>query len=140
MPGKRGSFEGMIGGLAIAGLFGLLWVTNAFGPNAWWLIFPFMFAGVLPFLRGLQRVIANRRPRLTPAEQEARDEKEILIAARDSAGVVTPAIVALKSALTTERAEKLLQRMVTKGYASMEVTDRGSVEYHFPEFRRQIGS
>lgn len=130
----------MIGGLAIAVIFGVLWATNVFGPDAWWPIFPFMFAGVLPFARGLQRVIADRRNRLTPAEQEARDEKNILMAARDSGGVVTPAIVALRSSLSAERAEALLHKMVTRGYASMEVTDRGNVEYHFPEFHRQIDS
>jgi hypothetical protein len=138
MSRKRRGSEEMVSGLAIAGVTAVLYFV--LGQGWWWLVFPFVFAGVLPFVRGLQRLIAERPRKTTPAEREARDEKDVLMVARDSSGIVTPAIVALKSALTTERAEQVLQRMVTKGYAAMEVTDRGNVEYHFPEFRRQIDS
>ncbi len=98
-----------------------------------------MFAGVLPFLHGLRRLIAARPARLSPAEREAADEKQVLRIARDANGKVTPALIALETDLTAAQAEEALQRMARKGYAAMHVTDDGRVEYEFAEFMRRLG-
>lgn len=135
MSRSHGPWEAMITGLVIAGGFGVYWALN---PHSFWPVFPIVFAGVLPFFRALQRLITSRSRRLSPADREALAEKEILRVARDTGGVVTPALAALKSDLTTERADEVLQRLVSKGYASMHVTDEGRVEYHFPEFGSRL--
>ena len=111
----------------------------------WWLLIPFFFMVVVPLGRSLTRRIEQgaerrkverqkERKKLSPAQQEAADEKEVLIVARDSGGVVTPATVALKSNLTTKQSEEILQRLVSLGHAAVEVTQEGTVEYRFPEF------
>jgi len=47
---------------------------------------------------------------------------------------VTPALVVLGSELTIEEAERALDALARKGYASMRVSDDGRVEYEFAEF------
>jgi hypothetical protein len=129
---KKGPWESMLTGLVIAAGFGVVWALK---PGAWWAVFPIVFAGVLPFIHGLQSLLAERRARPSAAELAARIEKEILRIARKSGGSLTPAIVALESDLTAERAEEALQGLTRRGYASMRVTDEGRVFYDFPEFQ-----
>ena len=98
-----------------------------------------MFAGVLPAVKGLQGMIAERGERaVEPVKQAVSAEKEILQVAKEERGTVTPALAALHTSLTTEEAEEILQKFVKKGYAMMEVTSDGRVEYEFPEFKRRI--
>ena len=44
------------------------------------------------------------------------------------------AIVALNTNVTLEKAEKALEDMGRRGYASMDVRDNGTVKYISPEF------
>ena len=76
--------------------------------------------------------------KVEPEQREALAEKEVLKIAQLEQGRVTPAMVALKSNLTTQRAEEVLQKLAKSGYAAMEVTEDGRVEYEFPEFRKRI--
>jgi hypothetical protein len=137
--GKREKrpWESVFSGLAFGAGFGIYWFLN---PGQFWPIFPIVFAGVLPFLNGLRQVIASRGPRLSAAQREALDEKQILRIARDSRGVVTPALVALESELTTSEAEAALERMARKGFAAMRVTDDGRVQYEFPDLLPRLGA
>ena len=64
-------------------------------------------------------------------------ERAILQAARDRQGKVTPALIALDSNLSIEEAEKALHYMASHGYATMEVTENGSIEYIFSDFLPQ---
>ena len=133
--GKRSKSTGaLITGLVFTAGFGTVLVLH----RHWGWIFPLMFLGVLPAVKGLQGMISNRAKKLDPLQQAASAEKEILQLAKSEGGTVTPALVALHTSLTTEKAEAILQSFVKKSYAVMQVTDDGRVEYEFPEFRRRI--
>ena len=135
--GKRdkGPWDSIISGLAFGAGFGIFWALN---PREVWPLFPIVFAGVLPLLHGLRRLAASRGPRLSSAEREALDEKQVLRIARASRGTVTPALVALESELTASQAEAVLERMASKGYAAMRVTDDGRVQYEFPDLMPRL--
>ena len=113
--------------------------------GAWWWIFPLAFAGVLPMIKGLtslvfsrQRIPASVPPQVSaatgPAPGRANSERQILMVAKEEQGWVTPALAALKTDVSIDNAEQILQSMAEKGYATMHVTDEGRVEYRFPEF------
>ena len=126
-------------GLSMTILFTLLYF---FVFRAWWIFFPLVFAGILPLSRGLFKLMEdrNRRQRLSAreaAENARYPEKLILQTARKRNGKVTPALIALDSDLTLEEAEKALRYMASHGYASMEVTESGTVEYIFTDFLPQ---
>ncbi len=43
-------------------------------------------------------------------------------------------MVALKTELSIEEAQGLLEQMARKGYAVMHLRDNGRIEYEFPQF------
>ena len=130
---KKGPVEAFFTGIVLTVAFGAVFLLNR---HQWFWIFPLVFAGVLPTLEGLRRILRERKPpRIAAEEQADMDEKEILRLARDEGGTVTPALAALKTSLNTERAERVLQNLVKKGFASMDVTKEGRVVFEFPEFR-----
>jgi hypothetical protein len=115
--------------------FGLAWYLT----RQWWLVFPLVFAGILPLVEGLRRLARDRPPPPARAAEQAQlttaqAEKQILITAREAKGIVTPAMVALKTELSIEEAQGLLEQMARKGYAVMHLRDNGRIEYEFPEF------
>jgi hypothetical protein len=137
--GKRRSAEAAItSGLIFTVAFGLAGIFT----RTWWFIFPLVFAGILPLAEGLRRLRQERLLKRPVEEQpqvllsSAAAEKQILLAAKEEKGLVTPALVALKTELTIQEAEKLLEEMARKGYAVMHVRDDGRIEYEFPEFRQ----
>jgi len=133
--GKRSkSTEALVTGLVFTAGFGTALALT----GVWFWIFPLMFIGVLPAVKGLQGMISNREKKVDPLKQAASAEKEILQLAKSEGGTVTPALAALHTSLSTEEAEEILQSFVKKNYAVMQVTDDGRVEYEFPEFRRRI--
>lgn len=126
-------------GLSMTILFTLLYF---FVFQAWWVFFPLVFAGILPLTRGLFKLLEDKNREKSfqkeKAVQDARyPEKIILQTARDKGGKVTPALIALNSNLSIEEAEKALRYMASHGYATMEVTDNGAVEYVFTDFLPQ---
>lgn len=135
---KKGASESLVSGLVMTCGFGLAWYLTGW----WFWVFPMVFAGILPAFEGLRRMLFNyeqgKKEKLTPEQKQAFVEKELLSLAQSEGGKVTPALAAIKTSLTTERAEELLQDFAKKGYASMEVTKDGRVEFIFPEFRRNI--
>ena len=124
-----------ISGLSMIAVFGALWI---FVGGGFW-IFPMVFAGILPCVRGGVRFFTDmrlrgERRRELPGRKEEGIERAILTTAKEEKGRVTPAMVALNTNVTLENAEKALEDMVRRGYASMDVRDSGTVEYVFPEF------
>lgn len=124
-----------ISGLTMTIVFGALWLV--FGSKFW--ILPMVFAGLIPSIRGgvrffTDRSLPRRKARQIPGKTTSSIEREILAVARNERGTVTPAIVALNSDVSMEEAQKALEDMVRRGYASMEVKESGTVEYVFPEF------
>ncbi len=115
--------------------FGTIWLV--FGANFW--IFPMVFAGIIPCIRGGVRFFTGRSlpfrtQRQLPEKSSGSLERQILSVAKSENGKITPAVVALNSNVTLEQAEKTLEDMVKRGYASMEVRESGTVEYVFHEF------
>jgi hypothetical protein len=124
----------VISGFTMMAVFGGLWLFMDW--NLW--LIPFVFAGLLPVIRGLGLVI-NRRTsarerRFLEQRKTAYIERQILRAAKKSKGILTPAEVALGTSLSIEEAERQLQRFAEKGYAGMDVTEDGRIIYRFPEF------
>jgi len=135
MARKKGAAESVVSGVAFIAVFGVLWAFV----GGWWWIFPLVFAGVVPAMEGLRRLLWERSQRkVEPQKREALAEKEVLKIAQAENGTVTPAVVALKSNLTLQRAEEVLQKLAREGYITMEVRDDGRVEYEFPEFRPRL--
>ena len=135
MDGRKTGGEEIIGGVTLVTIFGLLFLST----HQWFWLFPLCFAGLPALLRGARRVYSQRmlvRQQRVEAPRDAETEgtRQILRIAKENRGKVTPAIVTLNSALSLEEAERLLQSMASKGYASMNVTDSGRIEYEFPEF------
>ena len=111
MGKRRKSAEALVTGLVLTAGFGVALALT----GGWWWIFPLMFAGVLPAVKGLQGMISYRDAnRIDPLKQAASAEKEILQLAKSEGGTVTPALVALHTSLTTEKAEAILQSFVKK--------------------------
>lgn len=135
---NQNGVETFTSGLIFTVAFGLAWYLTG-----WWIwLFPFIFAGILPLVEGVRKMIHERSMRKADRLNQkttARDtnvlaEKEILRIAKAEQGRVTPTMIALNSSLSVEEAEKILEDMVKKGYASMRVTNSGRIEYEFPEF------
>jgi hypothetical protein len=135
---RRSAEASITSGLIFTVAFGLAGILT----QQWWFIFPLVFAGILPLAEGLRRLRSQRQVRKLPEEEpqvllsSAAAEKQILLAAKEEKGIITPALVALKTELTIQEAEKLLEEMARKGYAVMHVRDNGRIEYEFPEFRQ----
>ena len=138
--------SGIFSGLAFTLVFGILF----FRTEGWFWVFPLVFVGIMPLVRGLTRLFESRRFRRPPfpsgavrekpfqKETKAAPEKQILRLARDQNGTVTPALVALHTELSLKEAEKKLQNLTGEGHCSMEVNDNGKVEYIFSEFRPEL--
>jgi hypothetical protein len=112
-------------------------------PWGWFFLFPMIFAGVLPLVNGLIALPGSGRLEKKgegTGRAVASREKQVLQAARDEQGIVTPTVIALKTELSIQEAETVLEEMARKGYALMRVTDSGRVEYEFPEFVPRLGS
>jgi len=61
-------------------------------------------------------------------------ETKILRLARSFHGRLTPLELAANSSLSLEEADNVLENIVRRGYANMEVSDSGSIVYEFPGF------
>ena len=61
-------------------------------------------------------------------------ERFTLSAAHANRGILTPTVLAMVSDMSIDEAEKELQRLRDKGICRMEVSEKGTIEYHFPEF------
>jgi len=104
-----------------------------------WMIFPLIFAGILPLASGIKAVVATRleapaRHRVATQDRRAEVERGILRVARERLGIVTPALVAIETGLGLEEAQAALDSMAARGHASLKVLDSGRIEYEFPEF------
>ena len=117
--------------------FGIAFLVTR--PWGWFFIFPLVFAGVLPLINGLLHLPQGRSARSDgQVKRAASGEKQVLEAARDEQGIITPTVVALKTDLSILEADKILEDMARKGYAQMRVTESGRVEYEFPEFQPRL--
>ncbi len=125
-------------GLIIAGsgftlLCGWFLITQK---DALWGV-PAMLAGVLPIVEGARRLASDRRDgRAARREQEQAAEKQILRAARDHGGRVSAVSAALRTSLSIEDAEKVLEGFVKSGHALMNITLDGRIEFEFPDLLR----
>jgi hypothetical protein len=103
-------------------------------------LFGGLLFGVIPTIQGASRLLGRRaeRKRLEarndPEKQRAEQERQVLRAARDEGGRLTPASAALASSCSLEDCESILQSLVSRGHALMDVQDNGRVLYLFPEF------
>jgi uncharacterized SAM-binding protein YcdF (DUF218 family) len=134
---RRSAEASLTSGIVFAVAFGIAWSVT----GLWFFVFPLIFAGVMPMVEGLRRLASQRRrPQLAAGAKPGgvTSEKQILLVAKEEKGVVTPALVALKTELSIQEAEKALENMAQLGYALMRVTDSGRIEYEFPEFMPRL--
>ena len=94
-------------------------------------------------IEGIRRLASARysKPAVTsPGKPSvASVDKQILLAAKEENGVVTPALIALKTDLSIQEAEKKLDEMAQNGYTMMQIRENGRIEYEFPEFMPRLG-
>ncbi|GEM_PF-965287 len=140
--GRKSGNKGMnefLSGASMTVAFGVLYFLNG---SPLWLILG-VFTGLVPMFEGLSRVTRDSdddREEHTAASRvgQAYQEKEILRVAKSENGVLTPTVAALKTSLSIEQAERILQRFAEKGYAELNITEQGRLEYVFPEFVPRI--
>jgi hypothetical protein len=130
--GRRGPVESILAGSAFTLVFGALFL---FQRAEWWWLFPMVFAGVLPIVEGIRRLVSGRKDAASSsAEKETDAERRILQAAHDKNGTLTAAVAALATGLPIKSAQEMLERLVKEGHAVMNVTNSGVIEFQFPEF------
>lgn len=137
-PRRKSAEASLTSGIVFTVAFGIAWSVT----GLWFFVFPLIFAGVMPMVEGVRRLLGERsRPRVSAqaGRSAVSSEKQILLVAKEERGVVTPALVALKSELSIQEAEKALESMAQLGYAVMRVTENGRIEYEFPEFMPRLG-
>jgi hypothetical protein len=137
---KRKSAEASLtSGIVFTIAFGIAWSVTGW----WFFVFPLLFAGVMPMIEGIRRLASARysKPALrSPGKPSvASVDKQILLAAKEENGVVTPALIALKTDLSIQEAEKKLDEMAQNGYTMMQIRENGRIEYEFPEFMPRLG-
>jgi hypothetical protein len=135
---RRSAEASLTSGIVFTIVFGILWSFT----NIVWFVIPMLFAGVMPMVEGIRRLAAARYSKPMVAELKkssiASIEKQILLAAKEEKGVVTPALVALKTELSIQEAEKKLDEMAQHGYTQMQIRENGRIEYEFPEFMPRL--
>ena len=103
----------------------------AFGVG--WMIWPFLFLGVLPLSIGILKAISLiGRTRRAQRDRPAECERSVLAAARRLGGTVTVVQVAFETGLSVDDVQHTLDRLTAKGYVSQHVQDSGIVIYEFP--------
>jgi len=135
---RRSAEASLTSGIVFTIGFGIAWSITGW----WFFIFPLLFAGVMPMVEGFRRLAAARsyKPRTVQARRSSATstDKQILLAAKEEKGVVTPALIALKTELSIQEAEKRLDEMAGSGYTVMQVRENGRIEYEFPEFMPRL--
>ena len=132
---KKTSEASITTGIVLTIAFGAAWIAT----GGWFWVFPMVFAGVLPAVEGFRRLMVEKRSSgQSDVEKENYGEKQVLKTAKDEKGIVTPALVALKTSLSINQAEKILEKMAQMGYAVMHVRDNGRIDYEFPEFTTRL--
>ena len=135
---RKSAEASLTSGIIFTVAFGILWSVT----NIVWFVIPMLFAGVMPMVEGIRRLASARysKPPVTQHKKPsvASVEKQILLTAKEEKGVVTPALVALKTELSIQEAEKRLDEMAQNGYTMMQIRENGRIEYEFPEFMPRL--
>jgi len=134
---KRAGIAELFSGLGAVALFGALYALI----GGTFFLFIGVIAGVLPAMRGVSKLLQARvgsqeRGKIEAARSETR-ERVVLRLAKSESGRLTPAVVAVNSELSLDDAESQLREFADKGYAELNVTEDGRIEYVFPEFLPQ---
>jgi hypothetical protein len=137
---RKSAEASLTSGIVFTAAFGIAWAVTGIV----WLAIPMLFAGVMPLVEGVRRLVWARQSRPGAAKQNkpsvAAIEKQILLTAKEENGVVTPALIALKTELSIQEAEKKLDEMAQNGYTMMQIRENGRIEYEFPEFMPRLGN
>ena len=135
MNRKKAAIAQITSGLTASVIFGLLFLFI----RGWFWIFPFVFAGILPIIRGgmnllSEKVVEVDKQKRVPFNNKAYREREILKIAQKENGRVSPSMLTLKLGCSIEEAQKSLEDLVMSNTAKMEVLDDGRIDYTFPDF------
>lgn len=135
---RKSAEASLTSGIVFTVAFGIAWSVT----GLWFFIFPLLFAGVMPMVEGIRRMASARysKPQMAQTKKPsvASVEKQILLTAKEENGVVTPALIALKTELSIQEAEKKLDEMAKSGYTMMQIRENGRIEYEFPEFKPRL--
>ncbi len=101
----------------------------------------FLWVGVFSLIRGASDILSDyfavRKKKSDPDTVNIKKiERDgiILRLARKNRGFVSVSEASLELGESLESTEAILNSFVSKGYASMEVTDTGKIRYYFQEF------
>ncbi len=91
----------------------------------------FFARGVSSFFSGYSRFVKKGK---NAKARRINEETSILRVARENKGIVTVAKTALVLGHSLEETEKILNDLVSKGHATMEINDEGRIYYLFSDF------
>jgi hypothetical protein len=142
---RKSAEASLTSGIIFTAAFGIAWFAMySAGRPGWFFIFPMLFAGVMPMVEGIRRLASTRQSKRAAAQPKRPDvasiEKQILLTAKEENGVVTPALIALKTEISIQEAGKKLDEMAQNGYIMMQIRENGRIEYEFPEFMPRLGN
>jgi len=143
---RKGIIQVITGAVLIAysGFFTTPFITvgmmgRSRGRSFWNLVL--LGGGIIFLTKGVSLLIADylrqRKRKDNPKQQIIKQENIILRLARDNNGSITVATASLALEKSLDETEQLLNMLVTKGHAAMEVSDEGILHYIFPDFMEQ---
>ncbi len=139
----KGGYHRIITG---AVFIGVSFLMGGFGgmrhaPGGGFFRLVFLWVGVFSLIRGASDILSDYlavRKRKSDPDIANRKKIErdgtILRIARKNGGFVSVSEASLELGESLEATEEILNSFVSKGYASMEVTDAGKIMYYFQEF------
>ena len=113
---------------------GMMW---GFGGPPFWVWF-LIVGGIIVLLRRgpflFSRRTYRRKNKTDPKQKVISQENAILRIAEQNSGIVTVAKVSLELGKSLDETEGILNALVSKGHASMEVSAEGRIYYFFADF------
>lgn len=128
-PLKDDGDSSLVPGLVMGIGFGLGYFYFDIG----WMIWPLIFAGILPFTAGLLKTIRNHlRKRRRLKQRPEKLQQYMLSLAHEHSGRLTVVQVASYGQISLQEAQETLDRMAANGYVIQQIGEDGSIQYQFP--------
>ncbi len=139
--GRRGIRQ-VITGVVLLGFSGFLsspfgWTMGRHGSSSLWRLV-LLGIGIMFLAKGASSIFTvytgRKRKKDSLKQKKLDEEKTILRMARENSGIVTVAKTSLALGKSLDTTEQLLNTLVSKGHATMEMNGEGRIYYLFADF------